>query len=268
MIESMKSVFQTTIEFFWGFNGTGMHLPLFFLAILYLIAVKKKGEEKQRTMLVGYSLLFAVVYLCPVTAYIIMRYCIGEKVYWRMFWLLPFIIMISYVLVRWLFQTESKKQFAFFVVAAVLVLRMTGSPVYTEANFYPAENAYKIPQNVVAICDFIEEDYPRDDKPKVTVPNELVCYIRQYDAGIKMPYGRNALTGSKLDRRRAEIYEMMSSGDVEWERMIQLLKEEKSHYLIYPLGTLGDGAEELEREGYLFRGDIGGYGIYRCDDME
>lgn len=266
MLEFMKGIVQTAVAHFWGFNGTGMHFALFFAAVLYLAAVREKGEEKPGRFIVGYSIVFTILYLCPVTAYIIMEYCIGELVYWRMFWLLPIIITIAYVFVKWLFQTKGKGQFALFLILAVAVIGITGAPVYTQENFYPAENEYKIPQNAIDICEFINQDRGENGGvAKVTVPNELLCYIRQYDASIKMPYGRNALTGEKLGKRRTQIYEMMTSGNIDWEQMIRLLKKEGSNYFVYPAGI---GSDELERGGYTSLGDVNGYSIYRCENME
>lgn len=265
MLEFMLGIFRTAVAHFGGFNGSGMHMALFFAAVLYLIAVKKEEEERSRTLIVGYSILFAILYLCPVTAYIIMEYCIGDSVYWRMFWLLPTIITIAYVFVKWLFQTRGKGQFALFFVCAAAVIVITGAPVYTQENYYPAENEYKIPQSAIDICEFIEQNRGEEEQVKVTVPNELLCYIRQYNASIKMPYGRNALTGQSLGERRTQIYEMMTSGNIDWEKMLQLLKEEKSNYFVYPFGI---GSEELERGGYVLAGDVNGYSIYHCENME
>ncbi|MCI8326340.1 MAG: hypothetical protein HFI37_01025 [Lachnospiraceae bacterium] len=265
MLEFMKNVVQIAIAHFWGFNGVGMHLALFFATLLYLFAVKKKGEEKTRNLILGYSFAFAMVYVFPMSAYIIMEYCIGEAVYWRMFWMLPFIIVIGYVLVLWLFQTEGKKQFLLFLCMAVVMIVITGKPVYTQENFYPAENEYKLPQEAIDLCDFIKENRKEGETVKVTVPNELLCYIRQYDASIQMPYGRNALTGQKLGKRRTQIYEMMTSGSIEWEKMISLLKKEHSNYFVYPAEI---GIEELEREGYAFLGNVDGYSVYYCENME
>lgn len=264
MLEFMLGIFRTAVGHFGGFNGSGMHMALFFAALLYLIAVKREEEEGDRKLIVGYSILFAILYLCPVTAYIIMEYCIGTSVYWRMFWLLPTIIVTSYVFVKWLFSTRGRGQFALFFAVAAVVIVVTGAPVYTQENFSAAENAYKIPQNAIDICELIEQDRG-EGTAKVTVPNELLCYIRQYDASIRMPYGRNALTGQRLGERRTQIYEMMTSGNIDWERMIQLLKDEKSNYFVYPAGI---GVEELESGGYTLIGDVNGYSIYNCKDME
>lgn len=265
MLEFLMAIYHTAVGFFWEYNGNGLHIALFFAALLYLIAAKKEEEDKTKKLIVGYTVLFALIYLCPVTAYIIMKYCIGTSVYWRMFWLLPFNITISYVFVKWLFQTNGKKQFAVFIVAAVAVIVLCGSPVYTKANFILPENEYKIPQSAVEVCELIQEDYDKEGSPKATVPNELLCYIRQYDAGIHMPYGRNALKGEKLNKRRSEIYAMMSSGKIDWKRMSELLKEEESHYFVY---ALENGAEELEQYGYHIVGKTADYSIYRCDAVE
>lgn len=265
MLEFLLAVFRTAIGHFWNYNGRGMHLALFFMALLFLLAVVKKEEEEPKILLVGYSILFALIYLCPITAYIIMYRCIGENVYWRMFWLLPVLITISYVLVRWLFQTKGRMQFALFFIGAAVVIVITGTPVYTRANFQTSENEYKIPQSAIDICDFIEEDYQGEGNPKVTVPNELLCYIRQYDAGIRMPYGRNALKEQKLNKRRTKIYQMMSSGQVDWKKLIVLLKKEESDYFVYATGV---GSEELSGNGYVPVGEVEGYTIYYCEQME
>lgn len=265
MLEFLWKIYQTALGHFWDYNGNGLHIGLFFAAVLYLIAAKKEEEEKTKKLLVGYTVLFAFVYLCPVTAYIIMQYCIGGSVYWRMLWLLPLNITISYVFVKWLFQTKGKMQFALFAVVAVVIIILSGSPVYTKTNFTSAENAYKIPQSAIEVCEIIEKDYDGKDNPKATVSNELLCYIRQYDAGIRMPYGRNALKGEKLSKRKSEIYSMLTSGEIDWARMSELLKKENSNYFVYATDS---GIEELGNYGYHAVGGTSGYSIYRCDDME
>ena len=88
------SYFFKALEKMEMYNGTGWHLLLFGLAILYLCACRRKKENKR--LLLGYSVVFFLIYFCPVTAKIIMDYCTGESVYWRMLWLLPIPLIVAY----------------------------------------------------------------------------------------------------------------------------------------------------------------------------
>lgn len=306
MAEYLLGVFRTVIIKFWEYNGNGLHIGLFFAAVLYLLAFQRDEDKEAKVLFFDYSILLAILCFCPISAHIIIKYCIGAEVYWRMFWLLPMFFCIAYVLVRWLFAVEGRMRFAIFFVAAAAVIMLSGQRVYTTANFQKAENAYKLPQSVIEVCDFVREDYRKasgtdsgtdsgtvsgadsgtdsaensskdsgtvsdqdhgaDAQPKITVPNDLLCYIRQYDAGIRMPYGRNALKGQKMGKAKTAIFQMMTSGEVDWARMAELLKEEHSDYFIYPQDAMV--GEELEENGYHFVGVAGEYSVFRCDGWE
>ena len=71
----MITAFQIAIEGAGWYIGSGWHYLLFAAALLFLIL--KRDDKENRKWLVGYTLLFAAVYICPLTARIIMKYCIG-----------------------------------------------------------------------------------------------------------------------------------------------------------------------------------------------
>lgn len=257
----MLEIIKTAIQQYYEFNGTGLHIALFLFSILYLIVAK--DEKDNRKLFVGYTVVFAAIYLCPITAKIIMKYCIGELVYWRMFWLLPMIIVLAYVLAKWQGKAETRIQSIGFLAAAVAVIAITGSFVYSANNFSKAENANKLPPATIHICDIIQKDAGKEEV-KVLVPNELLCSIRQYNANIKMPYGRNALKGQKLGVNQQQMYDMMTNGVSNWDDLAYVLKDSQCNYFVYLSGL---GTEELVANGYEKIAETDGYSIYRCNEL-
>lgn len=108
----MITAFQIAIERAGWYIGSGWHYLLFAAALLFLIL--KHDDKENRKWLVGYTLLFAAVYICPLTARIIMKYCIGGFVYWRMFWILPTSVILAYVAVS-VCTAGKKKRFRLYV---------------------------------------------------------------------------------------------------------------------------------------------------------
>ena len=140
----MITAFQIAIERAGWYIGSGWHYLLFAAALLFLIL--KRDDKENRKWLVGYTLLFAAVYICPLTARIIMKYCIGGFVYWRMFWILPTSVIVAYVAVS--VCTAGKKKTIQAVCASLLMtlIIVTGKNPYVggQAIYQKAVNMQKI----------------------------------------------------------------------------------------------------------------------------
>ena len=65
----MITAFQIAIERAGWYIGSGWHYLLFAAALLFLIL--KRDDKENRKWLVGYTLLFAAVYICPLPARLI-----------------------------------------------------------------------------------------------------------------------------------------------------------------------------------------------------
>lgn len=259
----MRGVIEAVIRHFQQFTAGGMYLGMFFISVLYLAAEKK--EEENRRLFCGYTVLFGFIYGFPVTAYIIMNYCIGELVYWRMFWMLPVWIVTAYVLTQWQWKADKKIWRCLFFAAAAVVLVCGGRAVYTSQNFQKVQNDYKIPDTVIEVCEGIETDAKEmgNTRIKAVVPNELVSYIRQYDAGIAMPYGRNALKGQKMGKRDTYIYESMTSLMYDWKEFAKKLKEEKCNYFVCNMNV--ENSWEIEAYGFQEIMQTEAYKIYHLE---
>ncbi len=261
----MREILNVVMSMYDDYNGAGMQMALFFACLIYLL-VQKKDKEK-RYVFLGYTLLFFIICFCPATAKVIMI-CIEETVYWRMFWLLPAAIVTAYTAVLIIMQAEPKKRYLFLGVM-LLVVGMTGSVVYNSTIFARSQNYYKLPRDVVDICDIIEEDAAANgiDQKKLIVGNNLVSFIRQYDAQILMPYGMETIRGGRTENENdAQIFRIMSSDVKDWEVLAWYAAMENCNYLAYPLE--GETADELLSYGYSIVGDNGVYRVYRRDFKE
>ena len=260
----MRTILEVAWNTYLGFKGGGMHLGLYFAAVLFLVILSKTDNEKKNSYLLsGYSILFWGIFFFPLTAKIIVEYCIDSSVYWRMFWILPFPLIIAYAFAVALKQLPSGWKRGVLVFFMVSIIMVTGSPIYPQ-NFSRAENIYKIPQNAVDVCQVINEDAKENhiEERKVIVPNELLSYIRQYDGSIQMPYGRNALKNERLQNRNVkQIYQLMSNPDPDFKKLAGYAKREKCNYLVYPIQEMAD--KKLQELGYERIGEEDAYYVYR-----
>lgn len=248
-----------------SYNGTGMQMALFFACLIYLMVQKR--EKEKRDLFVGYALLFFILCFFPVTAKIIMKVCIGEEVYWRMFWLLPTAAVIAYTGVQILMQMENKAKRYVLLVVMFVVIAMTGTNVYNRTIFDKKQNNYKIPSDTIEICDLIEADAAANgiEKKKLIVPNELLETIRQYDANILMPYGNEVVKGNKAETENAAcIFRMMSSETKNWEAISWYAAMEDCNYIAYPMDDTVQ--QTLEATGFEKIGNNANYNVYRRTD--
>lgn len=261
----MREVLTTVKAMYDSYNGTGMQMALFFACILWLLVQKR--EKEKRYLFVGYAALFFFIYFCPLTAKIIMKLCIGEEVYWRMFWLLPTTVVIAYTAVQVIMQAD-KRLLRYGMLALMLVIVvLTGTNVYNGTIFDRKQNNYKIPSDVVEICDIIEADAAENgvETKKLVTVNEFLTTVRQYDAGILQPYGNEVVKGNKAESENAAcLFRLMSSETKDWEAILWYATMEDCNYLAYPADDAL--ADTLGGYGYVKVGNNANYSVFRRDD--
>lgn len=261
----MKEIIQIVMSMYDSYNGTGMQMALFFASLIYLIVYKKDKDKKY--LFLGYTLLFFIVCFCPVTAKIIMNVCIGQEVYWRMFWLLPTTIVTAYTAVLILMQTEKKSRRYLLLFMMLVVVVLTGTNVYNGNIFDRKQNHYKLPQDSIDICDIIEADAAQNgiSHKKLVTVNDLITTIRQYDADILMPYGNEVIKGNKAESENAAaLFRLMSRDTKNWEAISWYAAMEDCNYLAYPaddalvdtLGTLGYEKIGANAAYYVYRRNL------------
>lgn len=229
------------------YNGTGAHLALFLGCLFLLIFCKTKSNRKIAVFWAGYSIVLLVIFICPLTAKIIMDYCVGPEVYWRMLWIFPIGIVLAYVGTEIIARQKHIVMKVMALLAAVAIIVVTGSNIMTGMKLADSWNNTKLKPEVLSVCEALEEDAQQRDEEEITVivPNELLCYIRQYDAAIKMPYGRDALRGNCWN----PICDVMQQAEPDCALLAQLAREYGCNYLVYH--AFNDNVRmNLEAEGY------------------
>lgn len=252
----MLEIFRITIERYQMYVAGSMHIALLLGALIYIACSRE--EKDNRRLFVGYAAFFGIIYFCPITAKIMMDYCIGRDVYWRMFWLLPMPLILSYTAVRAFLAQDGKLCRGVMLVALVLIITVTGSFVYIPGTVTAkTENLQKVPSEVSAVCEIIARDRGEDGQAKAAVPESLVGYVRVYDASIGLAYGRKG-NKTKADKK---IYEEMISEKPNFKRMIHAARREKCNYLVYYEGS--DFNRRIEAQNFTEVGRTNGYIIYK-----
>lgn len=252
----MLKVMESAVEKYQWYIGESWQYLLFLLALLYLIYSSR--ERESRRLFVGYTGVFFIIYLFPVTAKIIMDFCIGELVYWRMLWLLPIPVILAYVCTRIWGRMKSRTAKGASLAVMALLLILSGKCVYGgDTPYQKARNLFKIPPEVCWTCDLIRQNAPQDGELKVVAPAELVCYIRQYDAGIELAYGRTESSSKK----RRQIAKQMLAKEPNFRLIAKNARKLECNFLIYPTDEGQDA--EIRSLGYEYVGTVNTYNIYR-----
>ncbi|MCI8484569.1 MAG: hypothetical protein HFH41_09545 [Lachnospiraceae bacterium] len=263
----MREIIRKAWEMYLQFCGPGMHLGMYFAAVLFLGMFSKTKREKESSYLLSlYSLFFWGIFFFPVTAKIIMDYCIGAEVYWRMFWILPFPLIIAYAFTLGLKQIDVKWKRNCFAVCMAAAVILTGRLV-DPLNFSKVDNPYKLPQSAVDVCQMIHEDAQKNgiSEKKTIAVNDLVSYIRQYDATIQMPYGRDGIKEGRFSNKNTrKIFEYINNPAIDFQGLLKYAKKENCNYLVYYRTDAADAA--LENLGYEKIGENEQYGVYRWGD--
>lgn len=253
----MITAFQIAIERAGWYIGSGWHYLLFAAALLFLIL--KRDDKENRKWLVGYTLLFAAVYICPLTARIIMKYCIGGFVYWRMFWILPTSVIVAYVAVS--VCTAGKKKTIQAVCASLLMalIIVTGKNPYVggRAIYQKAVNMQKLPADACQISELIAATRAEGETALAVMPEDLVGYVRQYDASIRLLYGRR----SKSEKPVRKIRRQMRKEQPKIKKLIRRIRQQGVNYLVFLADEQQD--TKIQRNGFEKIGKVGGYSVYK-----
>lgn len=261
MAADFYSIWDNFKNFIGGRTGL-FHWGMFCLALVFLFLVgRKQKEEKQAVRFLVWPSVLVLLFLFNPLFY---RY-VGSRffagVYWRLFWMLPISFTVAYTVVWLVFRW--KKQFARIVVlvVAVLVVAVSGQKIYSGTNFMQAENEYKLPQAALDVADILA-GAGVNWKVKSVVPNELLCYIRQYRCDIGLFYGRNVggfISGIGDDE--TAMYQQMCRQKPDMSVVTDIAKRNEVVFLCFNRATQ-EIPEDLKPYGYHYYKETGDYIIY------
>lgn len=266
----MKFV-DACMKLYWG--------PCWYPALfaIGLIATLIWGRKKNSMIFIGYTaVLFLTVYNPVVVKYIIAK--LGfDKEYYRFIWLLPVIPGVAYYGVQAVgfFRKKWVKAAAVAVLTGIFVL--LGNPLdRVVTNFAFAENIYKIPSELIQVCETIHENQKNQGKmARVVFDGTLNNEVRQYDASIRLIISRNAsiyragsnVTGvydensNSYKRQKAllDVVDYQIYDDMEAFR--KALKKTKTEFVVVSKNE--ELQKVLEENGCELIGETNTYNIFR-----
>ena len=106
---------------------------------------------------------------------------------------------------------------------------LCGTPLFKSEEFQASTNDYKIPQNVVAVCDLLPGNV------HALVSNRLMPYIRLYDPSITLEFGRNALAYNGIENPTGNqiLYAEAQKEEIDVPALAPLAKRKRDAHFWY-----------------------------------
>lgn len=251
-------MWSTITNLFQGYMGKGLIFGWFLLCVFLLW--RRERDKMKRILFIYLPVLLLFLFFNPLWAKLIYRF-IGDEVYYRLLWLLPITITISYTMVDMVAGCKGKMRCVLAGCSVVGVI-FSGSFIYANVHFHPAENVYHMPEAVVEICDAIVVE---GREVMAAFPIEMVQYVRQYTPLVCMPYGREVLVADWNRGSEDRINDYMRLQQIPLNELVPLCKEKECHYIILSEDKvlIGDFADY----GYELYDTICGYKVYRDTTM-
>lgn len=257
----MREACAAVIANFKSFIGSGWLMWLCFCVALIICFFVWKEKRKK---LVTVSLLGCVVIINPIVYQIIgTRFMSG--VYWRLFWALPIVIVVAAVLT--MLVGKVKKEWLRIGTAFVLcmVILLTGKSVINRGTYTISENDHQIPQEAIEVSDLVLEANGGVET-RVIVPDELVCYIRQYTSKITLAYGRNlwGFINNPTDWQ-IELHDMMTAEEIDLTALREKAREVGCGYIVFN-SEQHSLPENMDQYGYILVGENDPYKVYALNE--
>ena len=259
ILGEMKRALLASLDAWQKYWGNGFYVYLLLAACLYFLVFGRKKERSR--ILSGYIVVFLAVFFCPVTAYIIQK-CIGRSVYWRVLWILPAVPLIAYAgtcLIKKVGASRPRQYILLIFIAAVLAFCGTG---LNKDGFYKkVQNVQKIPDEVVSICNLINEQKEENEEIYLATDDKIASYVRVYDPSIKMPYGRGGKGASGKKAARWLHKQLVAEVPV-IKKVVKNAKRLKCNYLVFPVPSKKKQLY-METKGFYLIGQVNEYGIFK-----
>lgn len=236
------------------YEGSGALLLLYAAAFLCLLFREK--NRTRRLLLVWVPLVCLLGFVLP-PFYRFYSRLDSAGTYYRILWLIPMGLTIGWCTVS-VFRDNLRVG---LVIACGLII-LCGEYTYRSdnQNLLPAENRLHLPQMVLDISDFIMNETD-GEQTTAAMPAGLVQFVRQYNAKIIMPYGRDMQMG---DYYNPVYYAMEKNDPIRSDELLSALDEYDCGFLVIETSRVLEINDELVDGGLTFLADVDGYRIYRC----
>ena len=240
-------------------------VEIFFLLLVVLFFASKNKRLKLYFIMPSFLILLFITNPISMKVFVESGFIEANR-YVRLYWLLPVGLVVAYG-ATFLIKIAEKESVFFKRVCFVMIMIMMlffGDYMFTEENFSEATNIYKLPSGVVEVTDIICEDVITNGGEitdiRIAVPLSLSSYIRQYNADIKMLYGRN----SEATVTANEVRRLMKEDEYNIHGLQSYLRRGSCSYVVLDADKKQIG--NIEEYGYILIGETNGYLIYK--DLE
>lgn len=253
----MSEVIRTTFAIYKNYGGSSMMTVFVIAAIVYLWITEEKKEIK--ILFVYLTAVIGALFFFPLFAYVAMHFFLDSQVYYRLLWLVPMGMIVSYAAVKVISQIELKRKRALTGILIALFIMQSGSLVYCNPMVTKTENLYHLPASVISVADVMHVE-GRD--VKAVVPGEMLQFIRQYDASIHLAYGREALVDGWSNN---PLYEAMEKRPIHSFELTDYARQQGVEYIVLRAGTPIVGSKPIEKYQFSYLATVENYDIYIND---
>ena len=258
--------------------GSTIKNPQFAMFCLVLLWIFFEKTENRMKLYSVYTVVFFLIYIFPLTAHVIIRYATGAETYWRMFWLLPIGLVLSYFVTSFgaTIKSNSLKVLYTLLFVAVLWLNVGGVTPYSIAE--RTDNPLKIPNEVITIIDIILDDAIDNDIEQIqgVFPSQMYAFVPQYTSQVRTTlHGYNMLlprdwyfdeeaTAEIFGILNLDYFDLVYNYPIDWGRFGNAMATEGSNYLVIwkdlpNLDILGNGFEKVTV--------VYEYAIFRAEEL-
>lgn len=241
-IEIIKKCFEEYV-------GTGMYIALYLIAIVYLFI--REEDKTRRAFTIWFPFFVSLIIFNPIFNKAVGK-ILKESTYWRTFWLLPIGITIAYAFTKVVGEVNEKRKKIIVSLGLIGIIAVSGKYMFTEQNYLPVDNIYKLPDDIVWVTQIIGADDAEEKKALTSY--YVVPYIRQIDPSIKLGYGRVATGYSPTS-----IAMLVELGDA--EKICKRAKKTNCNYIV--LHTANKLYGNMEDFGYEEMAKTQYYTIYK-----
>ncbi len=256
----MDEVIRTTVTIYKNYGGSSMLTLLVMAAVLYLWVTEERGEV--RALFVYLTAGIIALFFFPFFAWAAMHIFLDSQVYYRLLWLIPMGMIVSYAAARAVSQIETRRKRIIVSILFLLFIVRSGSLIYQNPMVTRAENLYHLPGSVISVADVMHVD---DREVKAVVPSEMLQFIRQYDASIHLAYGREALVDGWSNN---PLYEAMESNPVRSYAITDYARAQGVEYIVLRTGTPVVGTKPIDKYEFSYLTTVENYDIYIFDRAE
>lgn len=186
---TIKELIRYMLDAHNAYNGTGMMMALYFVALMIIVFYCKDKHVKKAIILPSVLLIIVMYFGVPLYDTLVEYLMFYDG---RMFWMLitPIIISIGFTYFVMGIDDDKLKILALILIIPISVY--CGEFQISNAMFKKAENVYRLPQSSVAITEYVTSEM---DSPKLIVPYTIAYPFRQISTDVHLLYGEDATSG-------------------------------------------------------------------------